>query len=231
MRQGHSSRLVAILVVFVVVLMAAVLFFSGMLLNRARGGFGTGSMMGGGMMGSGSGGMMGSSGGMMNGSTTSNSPAMSNAQLQQLVKQGEVGTTINEAAKTVTYPGTNVNLVALASPHGVPNMTWEIDGVVNPTITIPTDATVHVTLVNPDWGYLHGFEVTTTPPPYSQMPMMSINNEFLLPPLSQRTTQSLKTAKYYSRTGQLKLKKGTYYYLCPVPGHAQQGMYGVLKIS
>ena len=217
----HNRRVVLIVVAVTVILLAAVLFFGGMLFNRSRGGFGTGSMMGGGMMGSGS---------MMGGSTTSNGPAISNDQLQQLVKQGEVGATINKAAKTVTYTGTNVNLVALASPHGVPNMTWEIDGLVNPTITIPAGAIVHVTLVNPDWGYMHGFEVTTTPPPYSQMPMMSIHDDFMLPPLPQRTTQSLNTAKYYSRSGQLTLQKGTYYYLCPVPGHAQQGMYGVLKI-
>lgn len=218
----------------VVILLAAVFFLGGMLFNRSGGRFGMGSMMGGGssgMMGSGNSGMMGSSGGMMNGSTTSNIPAMSNAHLQQLVKQGEVGAAINKASNTVTYTGTNVNLVALASPHGVPNMTWEIDGLVNPTITIPSGVTVHVILVNPDWGYMHGFEVTSTPPPYGQMPMMSINNDFLLPPLSQRTTQSLNSAKYYSRSGQLNLQKGTYYYLCPVPGHARQGMYGVLKIS
>ncbi|KUO95906.1 sulfocyanin-like copper-binding protein [Ferroacidibacillus organovorans] len=223
-RNRKTSPLLMTLIVLVVVLLAAVLFFGGMLFNRSGGRFGMGSMMGGG-----SSGMMG--GEMMNGSRTSNSPAMSYAQLQQLVKKGEVGATINKAAKTVIYTGSNVNLVALASPHGVPNMTWEIEGLVNPTITIPVGARIHVTLVNPDWGYVHGFEVTTTPPPYSQMPMMSINNDFLLPPLSQRTTQSLNTAKFYSRDGQLNLQKGSYYYLCPVPGHAQQGMYGVLKIS
>ena len=222
-RNQKTSPLLVTLIVLVVALLAVILFFGGMLFNRDRGGFGTGSMMGGGMMGSGS-------GGMMNGSITSSAPAMSNTQLQLLVKQGEVDATINKAAKTVTYTGTNVNLVALASPHGVPNMTWEIDGLINPTITIPAGAMVHVTLVNPDWGYMHGFEVTTTPPPYSQMPMMLINNDFMLPPLPQRTTQALNTAKYYSRSGQLTLQKGTYFYLCPVPGHAQQGMYGVLKI-
>lgn len=193
-----------------------------------------GSMMSGGgseMMGSGNSGMMGSGGDMMNDSTISNVPAMSNVQLQQLVKQGEVGATIDRPSKTVSYTGRNVILVALASPHGVPNMTWEIDGLVNPTITIPSGATIHVILVNPDWGYLHGFEITATPPPYSLMPMMSTNNKFFLSPLSERTTQSLNTAKYYSRSGQLNLQKGKYYYLCPVPGHAQQGMYGVLKIS
>ncbi|QSO48659.1 hypothetical protein [Alicyclobacillus mengziensis] len=113
----HNRRVVLIVVAVTVILLAVVLFFGGMLFNRSRGGFGTGSMMGGGMMGSGS---------MMGGSTTSNGPAISNAQLQQLVKQGEVGATINKAANTVTYTGTNVNLVALASPHGVLNMTWRL---------------------------------------------------------------------------------------------------------
>ena len=222
-----SSPLLVTLIVLVVILLAAVFFLGGMVFNRSGGSFG--SMMSGGMMGSGSSGMMG--GGMMNDATPPNMSAMNNSQLQQLVQQGEVGAIINKTAKTVAYTETNVSLVVLASPHGVPNMTWEIDGLVNPTITIPANATVHVTLVNPDWGYMHGFEITTTPPPYSQMPMMSINNDFLLPPLPQRTTQSLATAKYDSRSGQLNLHAGIYYYLCPVPGHAKQGMYGILKIS
>ena len=109
-------------------------------------------------------------------------------------------------------------------------MTWEIDGLVNPTLVIPAGARVQVILANTDWGYMHGFEVTSTPPPYSFMSMMSVNSDFLLMPLPERTTKSLSTARYYTRSGQLHLSPGTYHYLCPVPGHAQQGMYGTLKI-
>lgn len=179
-RNQKTLSLLVTLVVLVVVLLAAVLFLGAMLFNRSGERSEMGSVMGAGMMGNGNGSMMG--GGMMNGSTSSKVPARSNVQLRQLVKQGEVGATINKSVKTVVYTGTNVNLVALASPHGVPNMTWEIDGLVNPTIMIPSGTKVDVTLVKPDWGYMHGFEVTATPPPYSQMPMMSIDNDFLLPP-------------------------------------------------
>lgn len=151
-------------------------------------------------------------------------------QLAQLVRQGERGAVINRLADSVSYSGKNVTLVALASPHGEPNMTWEIDGLVNPTVRVPAGADVRVVLVNTDWGYMHGFELTTTSPPYSFMAMMDINSDFLLMPLPERTTQALSTARYPVRSGQPHLSAGTYHYLCPVPGHAEQGMYGTLKV-
>ncbi|MCF8564590.1 hypothetical protein LLE49_07505 [Alicyclobacillus tolerans] len=182
----------------------------------------------GGMMGNS--GMMGS-GGMMGNATAANTATIDNNQLHQLVAEGEQGARIDRAKKTITYTGGSVNLVALASPHGVPNMTWEIDGLVNPTLFIQPGATVHVTLVNPDWGYMHGFEVTKTAPPYSQMPMMTVDHIFMLPPLPQRTTQALTNARYHVIEGEMTLHPGTYYYICPVPGHAKSGMYGVVKVS
>ncbi|MHB1087594.1 MAG: sulfocyanin-like copper-binding protein [Acidimicrobiales bacterium] len=38
-------------------------------------------------------------------------------------------------------------------------------------------------------------------------------------------------ANYYSSSSILTLAAGTYYYLCPVPGHAQQGMYGKFVVQ
>ncbi|MHB1955757.1 MAG: sulfocyanin-like copper-binding protein [Sulfobacillus sp.] len=200
------------------------------------GGYGSGANGGGGygMMGGYGSGANGSGGyGMMGGygARGANRSLVNNAQLSQLVQQGEAGAVIDRKTNTVTYKGQNVTLVALASPHGKPNMTWEIDGLVNPTVVVSSKAQVRVTLVNTDWGYMHGFEVTTTPPPYPFMSMMAINTDFLLTPLPQRTTKSLQSAQYDTTAGLLNLRAGTYYYLCPVPGHAQQGMHGTLRIT
>ncbi|MHB1629950.1 MAG: cupredoxin domain-containing protein, partial [Bacilli bacterium] len=186
------------------------------------GGYGSGANGGSGygmMGGYGSGANGGGGYGMMGGyGSGANRSLVSNAQLSQLVRQGEAGATINRKTNTVTYKGQNVTLVALASPHGKPNMTWEIDGLVNPTVVVSSKAQVRVTLVNTDWGYMHGFEVTTSPPPYPFMSMMFINNDFLLMPLPPRTTKSLTSARYDAISGLLNLRPGTYHYLCPVPG-------------
>jgi len=185
-----------------------------------------------GMMGGYGAGANGGGYGMMGGyGAGANRSLVNNAQLNQLVRQGEAGAIINRKANTVTYRNQSVTLVALASPHGKPNMTWEIDGLVNPTVVVSSKAQVRVTLVNTDWGYLHGVEVTTTPPPYPFMSMMAINTDFLLTPLPQRTTKALPSAQYDTTSGLLNLRAGTYYYLCPVPGHAQQGMHGTLRVT
>ncbi len=153
------------------------------------------------------------------------------AGLQNLVREGEAGVQINRKTNTVRYPGRSAMIVALASPHGKPDMTWEIDGLVNPTLVVRAGARLTVTLVNADWGYLHGFELTPTPPPYPFMAMMSSATWFVVPPLPERTTKSLTTARYYSQSAALTVRSGVYYYLCPVPGHAQQGMYGRLVVT
>lgn len=170
--------------------------------------------------------MMGIGFGQSNGSTL-----VTKADLDTLVRQGKLGATINSGANTVVYRGASVSLVALASPHGKPNMTWEIDGLVNPTIVVHRGARITIRLVNTDWGFMHGFELTTTPPPYPFMAMMGIATGLTLMPLPERTTRSLATARYYTDTATLTLGVGTYYYLCQVPGHAHQGMYGRLVVQ
>ncbi len=194
-------------------------------------GFPMGSLGGAtGMMGDGATayGAMGSS---MTGAGAASGGAITNASLAALVSRGEQGASIDPRANTVTYLGQTVTLVALASPHGEPNMTWEIDGLVNPTVTVAPGAQVTVMLVNTDWGYMHGFELTTTPPPYPEMAMAGVADTFFLMPLPPRTTKDTATARYHTRSASFTAAAGTYHYLCPVPGHAAAGMFGTLVVS
>ena len=199
-------------------------------------GFGMGSLGGStGMMGSGSTGsgatgygMMGSS---MIGGGAGSRGTVSNTALAALVSRGEKGATIDSSTNTVTYKGHAVTLVALASPHGKPNMTWEIDGLVNPTVVVQPKAQLDVVLVNTDWGYMHGFELTTTPPPYPYMSMAGIVDNFFLMPLPPRSAQNTATATYYTESASFTATSGTYHYLCPVPGHAAAGMFGTFIVG
>ena len=50
-------------------------------------------------------------------------------------------------------------------------------------------------------------------------------------PLPERTSKNLAASEYYTRSGTVSLSPGTYYYLCPVPGHVQQGMHGTFQVS
>ena len=202
-------------------------------------GFMGGASMGGasmgGSVGGGSAGMMGGTA-MMGGAAGGSSmmgggDTISAGGLSSLVSRGEQGATVDTAANTVTYAGRSVSLVALASPHGKPNMTWEIDGLVNPTVSVATGARVTVVLVNTDWGYMHGFELTTTQPPYPEMAMAGVADNFFLMPLPPRTEKDTATASYYTRSASFTAAAGTYHYLCPVPGHAAAGMFGTLVVS
>ncbi|MCL5052507.1 MAG: plastocyanin/azurin family copper-binding protein, partial [Gammaproteobacteria bacterium] len=88
-----------------------------------------------------------------------------------------------------------------------------------------------VVLVNTDWGYMHGFELTTTSPPYPQMAMADIADDFFLMPLPPRTEKDTHTASYHTRTASFTAAAGVYHYLCPVPGHAAAGMFGTFVVS
>ena len=186
---------------------------------------GTTGMMGGGAAANGA---MGSS---MTGGGAASGGAITNASLAALVSHGEQGASVDPTADTVTYKGQAVTLVALASPHGKPNMTWEIDGLVNPTVVVRPGAQLDVVLVNTDWGYVHGFELTTTPPPYPYMAMAGVAPSFFLMPLPPRTTKDTATATFHTESAAFITRPGTYHYLCPVPGHAAMGMFGTLIVG
>jgi len=155
---------------------------------------------------------------------------ISDANLAALVRRGEQGARIDSTTNTVIYEGQTVTLVAQASPHGQPNMTWEIDGLVNPTVVVPPAAQLDVVLVNTDWGYMHGFELTTAPPPYPYMAMAGVADSFFLMPVPPRTAKDTATAAYFTRSANFTATSGTYHYLCPVPGHAGAGMFGTLVV-
>lgn len=181
----------------------------------------TGSMMGA------SGGMTGS---MMGGSVGGPIQSASPLDVWAQSKQAAASAAIDRQANTVTYQGTQIQIVAVASPDTGPDMTWNVDGLVNPTVVIPQGAQAAVAFFNADAGTMHGWELTTAAPPYPAMPMMeesvAFSGAFAMPVAGATgQTWSGRTLHFTAATA------GTFYYLCPVPTHAERGMYGKLVVE
>ncbi len=172
---------------------------------------------------------VGSGGNMMG---TASGSVWTSAQVAALVQKSERGVTIDRATNTITYHSTQDLLVPLAAPAAlhIKGMQWEIDGLINPKVVVPQGAQITVDLVNADQGYMHGFEVTTARPPFREMAMMqgpaAFSGAFIMPILPE-TSQG----QYHRSTQFTATKAGTYSYICPVPGHAAQGMAGQFVVS
>lgn len=194
---------------------------------------GTGSMMGqGSMMGPGSTIGPGSDPGKIMGRLWASAPGprVSPSQAAQLGGQIPAGAQVDRARNTITFTGATVRLVALASPAGGRDETFRIAGMTNPAITVPAGSAVSIEVVNADSDTAHGLVITVGSGQPSWMPMMTARPAFAgssLWFLANPTTAGMHTGTLnFTATA-----PGTYRYLCPVPGHAQEGMTGTFVVS
>jgi rusticyanin len=157
-------------------------------------------------------------------------PRVSAGQAAQLGSQIPAGARVNGAARTITFTTASVHLVAVASPAGGPDETFRIAGLVNPALIVPAGAQVSIQVINADPDTAHGLVITASQDTSSPMPMMTSRAAFpgsALWFLGNPTTAGMHTATLaFTAT-----TPGTYRYLCPVPGHAQQGMTGTFTVS
>lgn len=221
------------------------------------GGYGVGSMMGGG----GYGWMMGPSGyrWMLGGATAPNwmrgealpgfmmggetdpgtvmgglfadapGPRVSPAQAARLSDAVPAGATPDHAANQLTFTTGAVHLVVLASPS-MPAESFRIAGMTDPTVVVPKGATVSIELVNADSDMAHGLVVTSPGAGSTWMPMMTAPPAFsgaALWFLGESTSAGMHEATLDFTAS----APGTYAYLCPVPGHAAEGMAGTFIVS
>jgi rusticyanin len=157
-------------------------------------------------------------------------PRVSAGQAGQLGGQVPAGARIAQAAKAITFSTTTVRLVAVAGPAGGPDETFRISGLVNPAITVPAGARVSIQVINADPDTAHGLVITASQNISSPMPMMASRPAFTgsaLWFLGNPTAAGMHTATLNFTAS----TPGTYHYLCPVPGHAQEGMTGTFTVS
>ncbi len=155
-------------------------------------------------------------------------PRISPADATRLGNAVPAGASRDRSANRLTFTTTSVRLVVLASPS-MPAERFRIAGMVDPTVVVPVGAQVHVELVNADEDMAHGLVVTASGAASSWMPMMTAAPAFsgaALWFLGEETSAGMHTGKLSFSA----VSPGTYQYLCPVPGHAQEGMAGTFVV-
>lgn len=143
-----------------------------------------------------------------------------------LQQSQQAGTRKNDK---IVFTGEHITVPVVAVAPGAPEKTFEVHGVVNPTIVLPAGVKVRFKLANADRGMPHGLAVTPKSPPYPK----NVKKE-IKPPMAGTgyvSHENSKTDLQVAATGWFTLKQGTYYYVCPVPTHAHDGMYGKIIVK
>ena len=206
----------------------AATLFAGAAFAQPGPGWGPGFGMGPGMMG---GGMMGGAMGNYPVSAGWGGKTLSYAEAQSYIQYGDTHGVVDAKANSVTFTGSDVVINLVAVQPGYQDQTFELHGLTNPTIIVPHGANVQLNLLNMDYGnnMEHTAVITTTPPPYPYMSMMYLGPPQVppMPELPWRSGDDAKTAQY-AALGQsfIASASGEYWYVCPAPQHAEEGMYG-----
>ena len=155
-------------------------------------------------------------------------PRVSPAAAERLGSQAPVGASTDRAARTITFTTADVTLTVLASPS-MPAESFRIAGMTNPAIIVPAGAHVSIELINADTDMAHGLVITTAGLARSPMPMMTAAPAF---PGSALWFLGNPTAAgmHVGTLAFIAATPGTYQYLCPIPGHAQDGMTGTFTV-
>ncbi len=156
-------------------------------------------------------------------------PRIAATQAEKLGGAAPPGATVDRAQKRISFRTRDVRFWALTSPESGPDMTFRIGGLANPTIEVPRGARVTLQLANADPDTSHGWLLTLAASPFPYMAMMQVPPAFpgaFAMPLGDAGAAGMP----YERVSFVASRAGRFTYLCPVPGHAEHGMYGVLVV-
>lgn len=156
-------------------------------------------------------------------------PRVSAAEASRLGEAVPAGATADRAGNRLVVGARSVRLVVLASPS-MPSENFRIAGMTNPTVVVPDGAQVSIELVNADADMAHGLVVTASGAASWRMPMMAGGPAFEGAGvwfLGASTASGMHTGQFSFTAS----APGTYQYVCPVPGHAREGMAGTFVVS
>ena len=139
------------------------------------------------------------------------------------------GATVDRSSNTITFTGTSVALTVLASPPEGPDETFRIAGLTNPTLVMPRGAEVTLRLINGDPGMPHNWLITNAQPPFPYVAIMA--EPVVFGAVTQTLAEAAPSGMPSGTLTFVAAAAGHYTYLCSVPGHAQEGMYGALVVG
>jgi rusticyanin len=140
------------------------------------------------------------------------------------------GATADRSADRLTFSGRRIAFTVLASPT-MPAENFRVAGLTDPTLVVPRGARVTIHVVNADDDMAHGLVITpggSSATPY--LPMTTASPAFRGAAvwfLGGSTSAGMHEATMTFTAS----VSGDYRYVCPVPGHAQEGMVGAFVVT
>lgn len=155
-------------------------------------------------------------------------PRASLAQAVRLGGEVPQGGVVDATGNQITFSERNVRFVVVASPSPSAG-SFRIAGMTDPTVVVDAGASVTVELVNAFKDMAQGLVVVGGDAASQWTPMHANTPAFPAAAvwfLGGRTAAGLQGAVLTFTAS----TPGTYVYLCPLPGHAAEGMVGTLIV-
>ena len=178
-------------------------------------------------------------------SVAQHDPTVSTINNQTFTEENSLPPGVSEtpAMNSITLTATGATLLIEGAPGWYPHSGnyFLSYGLVNPQLSVPSGEPVRFEFINMD-NESHDFALTTQPPPYPYMPMMSGGGMMGMgggsgcwlsvgSMMVDGMTATSANPVYETTAATLSFAgPGTFWYLCLMPGHAQSGMYGQLTV-
>ena len=156
-------------------------------------------------------------------------PRVDAAAAQLLAAALPARATVDAAANRISFSGRTVHIEVLASASTADD-TFEVAGLIDPTIAVPARSSVTLDLINADSSSAHGIVIGAGTAQTPLMPMMSDPPAFVRAAL-WFLGDATAAGMHQGSTTFTAATAGTYQYLCPLPGHALRGMTGVFVVE
>ncbi len=132
---------------------------------------------------------------------------------------------------TLWFGSGAMTMVAYGSPADH-DLTFVIQGMVNPTIHLRAGTRMTLVMVNMDSGMDHTWSLTTQAPPYSSSSgMMGSGGMMSGTMMGTNSLAPMSSMGMWSQQMSFTPQAGTYWYVCAVSNHAASGMYGQLVVD